>query len=70
MPPCKAWGWPSCPYRWCATKWATAACLVLHQYAGSQIDIHAIWPQRAHLSPRVRYIVDGLVACAAQGRFN
>lgn len=44
--------------------------LVLHQYAGSQIDIHAIWPQRAHLSPRVRYIVDGLVACAAQGRFN
>lgn len=44
--------------------------LVLHRYAGSQIDIHAIWPQRAHLSPRVRYIVDGLVACAAQGRFN
>jgi len=44
--------------------------LVLHQYAGSQIDIHAIWPKRAHLSPRVRYIVDGLVACAAQGRFD
>ncbi len=44
--------------------------LVLHQYAGSQIDIHAIWPKRAHLSPRVRYIVDGLVAHAAQGRFD
>lgn len=44
--------------------------LVLHQYAGSQIDIHAIWPKRAHLSPRVRYIVDGLVARAAQGRFD
>lgn len=26
MPPCKGWGWPSCPYRWCATRWVTAAC--------------------------------------------
>lgn len=44
--------------------------LVLHEYAGSRIDIHAIWPKRAHLSPRVRYIVDGLMDCAAQGRFD
>ena len=43
---------------------------VLDAYAGSRIDIHAIWPKRAHLSPRVRYIVDGLIACAAQGRFD
>ena len=27
---------------------------VLDAYAGSRIDIHAIWPKRAHLSPRVR----------------
>ena len=31
------------------------------------VDIHAVWPKQAHLSPRVRYAVDQLVAYAARG---
>lgn len=45
-------------------------CSVLHMYAGIGVDIHAVWPKRAQLSPRVRYVVDELVAYAAMGRFN
>lgn len=43
---------------------------VLQGYSGTGVDIHAVWPKRAHLSPRVRYVVDELVAYAAKGRFN
>lgn len=43
---------------------------VLQKYSGTGVDIHAIWPKRAQLSPRVRYVVDELVAYAAKGRFN
>lgn len=43
---------------------------VLQKYSGTGVDIHAIWPKRAQLSPRVRYVVDELVAYAAKGRFD
>jgi len=43
---------------------------VLHRYVGTGVDIHAVWPKRAQLSPRVRYVVDELVAYAAMGRFD
>lgn len=43
---------------------------VLPGYSGSGVDIHAVWPKRAQLSPRVRYVVDELVAHAAKGRFD
>ena len=43
---------------------------VLQQYSGGGVDIHAVWPKRAQLSPRVRYIVDALVSYAGQGRFS
>lgn len=43
---------------------------VLQKYSGIGVDIHAVWPKRAQLSPRVRYVVDELVAYAAQGRFD
>lgn len=43
---------------------------VLPTYSSAGVDIHAVWPKRAQLSPRVRYVVDELVAYAARGRFN
>lgn len=33
----------------------------------SRIDVHAIWPRTRHLVPRVRYVVDVLVAKAGAG---
>jgi DNA-binding transcriptional LysR family regulator len=44
--------------------------VVLQAHAGVGVDIHAVWPKRAQLSPRVRYVVDALLAYAAKGRFN
>lgn len=43
---------------------------VLQTYAGIGVDVHAVWPKRAQLSPRVRYVVDELVASAAKGTFD
>jgi DNA-binding transcriptional LysR family regulator len=43
---------------------------VLQMNGGTKVDIHAVWPKRVQLSPRVRYIVDELVKYAAMGRFN
>ncbi len=43
---------------------------VLQSYAPGGVDVNVLWPKRAHLSPRVRYIVDELVACAAKGRLD
>lgn len=43
---------------------------VLQTYASAGVDIHAVWPKRAQLSPRVRYMVDELVGCASKGKFN
>lgn len=43
---------------------------VLKTYSSASVDIHLLWPKRAQLSPRVRYIVDELLADAATGRFD
>lgn len=43
---------------------------ILQSYASAGVAIHAVWPKRAQLSPRVRYVVDELVRYAANGRFN
>lgn len=43
---------------------------VLAEYAGTDVEVHALWPHRAQLSPRLRYVVDQLVEYAAQGRLN
>lgn len=43
---------------------------VLQTYSGFGVDVHAVWPQRTQLSPRVRYVVDQLVAYAAKGAFD
>jgi len=43
---------------------------VLQTYASAGVDIHAVWPKRAQLSPRVRYVVDELLEYANKGRFN
>jgi DNA-binding transcriptional LysR family regulator len=31
------------------------------------VEINAVWPRRAHLTPRVRHVVDRLVKVAATG---
>ena len=43
---------------------------VLSDLSTIPVDIHAVWPKQAHLSPRVRYAVDQLVASAALGRLD
>ena len=42
---------------------------VLSEFA-SDVEVHALWKRQAHLSPRVRYIVDQLVAYAADGKLD
>lgn len=43
---------------------------VLKAHSSVGVEIHLLWPKRAQLSPRVRYIVDELLAGAATGRFD
>lgn len=43
---------------------------VLPEYAGSGVEVHALWPHRAQLSPRLRYVVDRLIDYGSQGRLN
>jgi DNA-binding transcriptional LysR family regulator len=43
---------------------------VLKAYAPAGVDIHAVWPQQAHLSARVRYVIDQLGTYAAKGRLD
>ena len=43
---------------------------VLPDCAAAGVEVHAVWPQQAHLSPRVRYVVDQLVAYAEKGRLD
>ncbi|WP_091743206.1 LysR substrate-binding domain-containing protein [Phenylobacterium immobile] len=40
---------------------------LLEAYAAGPVDVHALWPRAAQLSPKVRYVIDQLVACAARG---
>ena len=43
---------------------------VLETYSTVPVEIHALWPRQAHLSPRVRHVVDQFAAFAAQGRLD
>lgn len=43
---------------------------VLPEYNGSGVEVHALWPQRAQLTSRLRYVVDQLIEYAAQGRLS
>lgn len=43
---------------------------VLSDWAGKGVEVHAVWPHRGQLSPRLRYVVDKLIECAAQGRLD
>lgn len=43
---------------------------VLPQLAQVPAQVHMVWPKRRHLSPRVRHVVDQLLACAAAGRLG
>ncbi|AOF97996.1 LysR substrate-binding domain-containing protein [Sphingobium sp. RAC03] len=43
---------------------------VLDEFSSVDVDIHAVWPRQAQLSPRVRFIVDQLINFAADGRLD
>ncbi len=43
---------------------------VLQSVAPKGVDVHAVWPRQQQLSPRVRHVVDQLVAYAALGRLD
>lgn len=43
---------------------------VLPAVAGPDVEIHAVWPQRSKLSPRLRYVIDQLLEIAATGKFE
>jgi len=43
---------------------------VLPGCSGPDVEIHAVWPHRGHLSARLRFVVDQLILCAAQGRLD
>ncbi|SEJ56446.1 DNA-binding transcriptional regulator, LysR family [Sphingobium sp. AP50] len=43
---------------------------VLDEFSSVDVDIHAVWPRQAQLSPRVRFIVDQLVNFAADGQLD
>jgi DNA-binding transcriptional LysR family regulator len=42
---------------------------VLGNFASS-VEVQAVWKRQAHLSPRVRYMVDQMVACAEAGKLD
>jgi DNA-binding transcriptional LysR family regulator len=44
-----------------------ALVAVLTEYATPKVDIHAVWPRTRHLAPKVRYVIDVLVAQALDG---
>jgi len=43
---------------------------VLAECPSVPVDVHAVWPRQAQLSPRVRYVVDQLLSHAADGRLS
>lgn len=43
---------------------------LLQDYSTVPVDVHAVWARQVHLSPKVRYVVDQLVAYAANGRLS
>ena len=52
-------------------KYAAGTLLsVLDDVSTELIDVHAVWPKVAHLRPKVRHVVDTLVALAEDGRLD
>jgi DNA-binding transcriptional LysR family regulator len=43
---------------------------ILKAFSAAGVEVHAVWPRQKHLSPRVRYVVDQLIAYAAMGRLD
>ncbi|MBB3349506.1 MULTISPECIES: LysR substrate-binding domain-containing protein [unclassified Sphingomonas] len=43
---------------------------VLTDVSTVPVEVHAVWPRRAHLSPRVRHVVDRLIVEAGAGRLD
>jgi DNA-binding transcriptional LysR family regulator len=43
---------------------------ILRSTSAKGVEVHAVWPRQRHLSPRVRYVVDQLIAYAAKGRLD
>ena len=43
---------------------------ILKAVSATGVEVHAVWPRQKHLSPRVRYVVDQLIAYAAMGRLD
>jgi len=43
---------------------------VLEKYSPRNVDIHAVWPQTRHLQPKVRRVVDELVARSESGAMS
>ena len=41
---------------------------ILQGWSGPDVEVHAVWPKRAQLSPRLRFVVDKLVELAEQGK--
>lgn len=45
-------------------------CEILPGLSGPDVAVHALWPKRGQLSPRLRYVVDRLLELGAQGRLR
>jgi len=43
---------------------------LLQAYSTVPVEVHALWPRQAHLSPKVRYVVDQLVLHAQRGNLR
>lgn len=43
---------------------------VLEDYTKRAVDVHALWPQTSHLSPKIRHVVDRLVEFFATERLG
>lgn len=43
---------------------------VLDAYTPQHVDVHAVWPRTSHLRPKVRHLVDTLLALSEQGQLD
>jgi len=43
---------------------------VLESCSGADVDVHVMWPRQSRLNPRVRYVIDSLIAYAAEGKLD
>lgn len=43
---------------------------VLEPFTGTPVEVHVLWPRRATLSPRVRFVVDRLIEAGQRGELD